>query len=249
MLIVIRIIADEALERSSVVANCAMNRERSLTGSNGYGRELGIDVLTILLDQLARAPAVRWLDLCCGTGRALVEAAARLDEHGVADRVEILGVDLVDHFAGPPRPPTLQLLTASVTSWTPAGPFDLITSVHGLHYVGDKLGALTRAASWLTDDGLFVANLDTRGVLHPDGTPIGPTLTAELRRRVGGGISAAAPHRSGREDLSSSGSCRSVVRSWRSTSSARTGGARVLRRRPAMPMPVCRCAPDACISV
>jgi SAM-dependent methyltransferase len=160
-----------------------MNRERSLTGSNGYGRELGIDVLTILLDQLAHTPAIRWLDLCCGTGRALVEATARLDEHGVADRVEILGVDLVDHFAGPPRPPTLQLVTASVTNWTPAGPFDLITSVHGLHYVGDKLGALTRAASWLTDDGLFVANLDTRSILHPDGTSIGPTLTAELRRQ------------------------------------------------------------------
>ncbi|MCW2919711.1 MAG: hypothetical protein JWN52_7779 [Actinomycetia bacterium] len=179
----IRIIADDALERSSVVANCAMNRERSLTGSNGYGRELGIDVLTVLLERFEHASAVRWLDLCCGTGRALLEAIARLNEHGVADRVEITGLDLVDHFAGPSRPPTLRLVTASVTGWTPADRFDLITSVHGLHYVGDKLGVLTRAASWLTDSGLFTANLDARSILLPDGTPAGRGLTAELRRQ------------------------------------------------------------------
>jgi len=69
--VVIRIVDDEVLERSSVVANCAMNRERSLTGSNGYGRELGIDVLGMLAGRLEHVPVVRWLDLCCGTGRAL----------------------------------------------------------------------------------------------------------------------------------------------------------------------------------
>jgi hypothetical protein len=36
----------------------------------------------------------------------------------------------------------------------------LITCVHGLHYVGDKLGTITRAASWLTEHGLLLANLD-----------------------------------------------------------------------------------------
>jgi hypothetical protein len=40
--------------------------------------------------------------------------------------------------------------------------------VHGLHYVGDKLGALTRAASWLTGDGVLVANLDLEGIRLPD---------------------------------------------------------------------------------
>ena len=48
------LIADALLEHSSVVANCAMNRERELTGSNGYGRELGFDVLVELRQRLRR---------------------------------------------------------------------------------------------------------------------------------------------------------------------------------------------------
>lgn len=63
---------DDALEQSSVVANCQMNRQRTLTGSNGYAKELGLNPLEILL---GRAGAkVPWLDLCCGEGKALMEA-------------------------------------------------------------------------------------------------------------------------------------------------------------------------------
>ena len=39
---------DDELERSAVVANCRMNRERGLTGSNGYGVEIGFDPLDFL---------------------------------------------------------------------------------------------------------------------------------------------------------------------------------------------------------
>ncbi len=48
---------DEGLERSSVVANCLMNRERGLLGSNGYDRELGFNPLDAL--KARRAIAVR----------------------------------------------------------------------------------------------------------------------------------------------------------------------------------------------
>jgi SAM-dependent methyltransferase len=172
-----RFLDDGTLEASSVVANCAMNRERSLTGSNGYGRELGLDVLADITGRLGRTgEPVRWLDLCCGSGRALSEAAARLRDRGLAERVEITGVDLVDHFGVQQRPPGLRLVVASVTNWTPSDRFDLITCVHGLHYVGDKLGALARAASWLTAGGLLVANLDMRAI-----RPTGRRLTAALR--------------------------------------------------------------------
>jgi hypothetical protein len=51
-----RILDDAALEASSVVANCAMNRERSLTGSNGYGRELGVDIVAELRERLGFLP-------------------------------------------------------------------------------------------------------------------------------------------------------------------------------------------------
>ncbi|MEU5989699.1 class I SAM-dependent methyltransferase [Spirillospora sp. NPDC047418] len=155
---------DAALESSPVVANCAMNRERTL---KGYVRELGVDVL-------AEAGAGHWLDLCCGAARALTEAAAANPD------LEITGVDLVAHFA--PAPASVRLVTASVTTWTPDDRADLITCVHGLHYVGDKLTTLTRAASWLTENGLLIANFDARSVRLPDGSPAGRRLTAALRQ-------------------------------------------------------------------
>ncbi len=45
--------------------------------------------------------------------------------------------------------------------YQPTERFDLITCVHGLHYLGDKLEAIRLAASWLVNDGQFVANLDS----------------------------------------------------------------------------------------
>jgi len=44
----VRLLDDARLEASSVVANCAMNRERELPASNGYGRELGPDPVGFL---------------------------------------------------------------------------------------------------------------------------------------------------------------------------------------------------------
>ncbi|MGJ6960499.1 class I SAM-dependent methyltransferase [Streptosporangium sp. G11] len=171
-----KLLDDETLERSPVVANRVMNRERGLTGSNGYGRELGIDVLEVLRDRVRAGRRVRWLDLCCGSARALFEASRHL-----GDEAEIVGVDLVDFFAGPSRPPKLRLVAASITVWEPEEPFDLITCVHGLHYVGDKLGVLSRAAGWLAEDGLLVGNLDLRSILREDGVPVGRRLASALR--------------------------------------------------------------------
>ncbi len=158
-----------------------MNRERSLSGSNGYGRELGIDIMAELGSRTGASTPVRWLDLCCGSGRALVEAAMLLGERGMAEQVEIIGLDLVDYFVGGPLPSSLRLISGSVTGWEPDGRFDLITCVHGLHYVGDKLGALSRAASWLSGDGLFLANFDVRSIRRANGAPAGRRLTAQLR--------------------------------------------------------------------
>jgi len=162
---------DQALERSSVVANCAMNRDRRLTG---YGRELGLDVAGMARERIATG--FRWVDLCCGAGKALLECATLVDD----PRLRISGVDLVDFFATPTHP-GVRFETAAVASWAPAHAVDLVTCVHGLHYVGDKLGLLTRAASWLADDGLLVANLATTSIRSADGTPLGRRLTTALR--------------------------------------------------------------------
>ena len=64
-----KLLNDDELERSGVVANCRMNRERVLTGSNGYSREVGFNPLHYLRERTAPGRPVAWLDLCCGTGR------------------------------------------------------------------------------------------------------------------------------------------------------------------------------------
>jgi len=180
-----RLLDDRALESSSVVANNAMNRERRLDGVNSYARELGFNPLDWVVARIGRAVGdepVRWLDLCCGSGRGLIEAADRLARAGLDRRVAIVGVDLVDFFDPSSHPSELLRLTcASVTSWTPPHRFDLITCVHGLHYVGDKLGLLTRVAGWLTDDGIFSADLDLDNIRLEDGRPGGRRLVAALR--------------------------------------------------------------------
>lgn len=174
------LLGDDALERSGVVANCQMNRQRTLTGSNGYTKELRLNPLDFL--PARSGPIVRWLDLCCGEGRALVEAARIIHDQGLDDKFEIVGVDLVAPPILPePGASCLRLIRASLTQWQPTGRFDLITCVHGLHYIGDKLGLIARAVSWLTDDGQFVANLDLDNIKLAGGRATSRIVTRELR--------------------------------------------------------------------
>lgn len=77
--------------------------------------------------------------------------------------------------------PGLTLVATPIETWTPARTFDLITCVHGLHYVGDKLAVLTRAVQWLTPTGRFIADLDLDSIRLADGRPAGRRLTSELR--------------------------------------------------------------------
>lgn len=59
--------------------------------------------------------------------------------------------------------------------------FDLITCVHGLHYVGDKLAMLTKAAGWLTETGMLVADFEMSSVRNENGLPAGRRLGNRLR--------------------------------------------------------------------
>jgi SAM-dependent methyltransferase len=173
---------DEELQGSSIVANCQMNRLRTLEGGNGYEREIGFAPLDVVVERAKSRPA-RWLDLCCGSGRALVEAAGRVRDAGLQDRVEIVGVDLAGLFDRVPAEVTcLRLVESSAEGWRPGGPFDVITCVHGLHYVGDKLGLLARAASWLGDGGVLVASLDLANFRDAGGRPMVRVVASALRR-------------------------------------------------------------------
>jgi SAM-dependent methyltransferase len=172
---------DAALEGSDVVANSTMNRDRRLAGTNSYTKELRLDPLAFLLaraDDACHGRAVAWLDACCGAGRALHDAADALATTPDAARVRLIGVDLVDLFE---HRPDLDELVAPLLGWTPPTSFDLITCVHGLHYVGDKLGAITRLAGWLGPDGLLIADFDPASVRLRDGRPAGRALSAALR--------------------------------------------------------------------
>lgn len=176
-----KLLNDDALNRSSVVANCQMNRERTLTGSNGYAKELGFEPLDQLMGRIEGK--VRWLDLCCGSGKALVEAAQIAHDRGMGSKIEILGVDLVAPVSpSEPRVRCVRFVSASLATWQPTGRFDLITCVHGLHYIGDKLGLIARAASWLTEDGLFVANLDLSNIKLADRRSASRAAAKELRK-------------------------------------------------------------------
>jgi SAM-dependent methyltransferase len=176
-----KLLSDDELERSAIVANCRMNRERDLTGSNGYSREIGFNPLDFLRERMAPDRRVAWLDLCCGTGKALIQAARIAQAEGTD--IEIVGVDLVGMFHRPdPDLRHLRLVQASLSTWRPDCQFDLLTCVHGLHYVGDKLALGARATSWLADDGLFVANLDLKNFKLADGREAGRKMASDLRR-------------------------------------------------------------------
>lgn len=162
------LLSERALEATATVANNRMNRERELRGTNGYEHALGLRVTDHL------APGSRWLDVGCGTARALFEVER------VCPEVTIVGVDLVDHFW--PRPPLsrVSLVVSPIRDYVPDDRFDLITSVHGLHYVGDKLGLLASLCGWLRPGGRLLAHLDLRHVVV-NGRPV----TQRLLRGAG----------------------------------------------------------------
>lgn len=117
--------------------------------------------------------------MCCGTGRALIQAATVTERDRLP--IEIVGVDLVGMFAEN-HSRSLTLIEASLSTWSPAKTFDLITCIHGLHYIGDKLGLIARACSWLNHDGLFVANLDCGNLRLNPGGAISRVFAKELRQ-------------------------------------------------------------------
>nr|SCN11973.1 ubiquinone biosynthesis methyltransferase UbiE [Kitasatospora aburaviensis] len=172
-----RLIGDGELTSSDVVANNTMNRERGLGGVNSYTRELGFDPAGWLG---GRSGAPGWLDLCSGEGRALAEAALRLPAASVLTGVDLVG-PLAARPALPPGAARLELVTAAEADWVPERAYDLITCVHGLHYLGDQLGVIARAAGRLVPDGRFAAHFDPDSVRRADGSSAARPVLAALR--------------------------------------------------------------------
>ncbi len=155
------------LELSCVVANNRMNRERVATGSNGYESEIGFDPIEFLVQRYEACGQVRWLDLCCGRGKALIETAARFAELGLTANSCFVGVDLVNMFDEIPASlDFVEFECSSLHQWQTSLRYDLITCVHGIHYVADKLDLILRAAGWLEAGGRFRCSLDLANLGH-----------------------------------------------------------------------------------
>ena len=154
--------ADELLS-SPVVANATMNRGRGLSGVNSYERDLRFSITDFLAERARKRGHAVWYDACCGQGKALVEAGTQFAETEWGRQIRIVGVDLVGMFTSG-QTPDVTLMAADVGAFTLDQPADLITCVHGLHYLGDKLGFLQNAYAMLAPDGLFLGHLDQDNV-------------------------------------------------------------------------------------
>ena len=172
----------KSLYRSTVVANCRMNRERQLVGTNSYVFDLRFDI-PAWLRSLDPAIQARWGDICCGTGTALIEAAGAMQICSQDVHLSIEGIDLAGHFAPNRFEPDLILQKTSVEDWTPAGEYDLVTCVHGLHYIGDKLGAIKKMVNCLSKRGMLIANVDLANFRFADGRKAGRTVAKQLREQ------------------------------------------------------------------
>lgn len=142
-----------------------MNRTRGCTGKNSYQKDLSFDLMDFLRQRLIGNESVEWLDLCCGEGRALIETAAffagQETRENLPNNLRITRIDLAGMFRDYPAELIgLKFLELPIEDFEAARKFDLITCVHGLHYLGDKLSIIQKAASRLKEDGMLLANLE-----------------------------------------------------------------------------------------
>lgn len=158
-----KLINEKELEWSAVVANNSMNRERVAVGVNSYEKDLKWNPITYLKKLQTDSPP-RWTDLCCGSGNALIQAAKTFENLPGKTQPILHGIDLVGFFSPHENSTHLQLQQLSLSNWRPKNKSELITCVHGLHYLGDKLELILRAISHTKSNGLFVANLDINNI-------------------------------------------------------------------------------------
>ncbi len=173
---------DKSLEASNIVANCLMNRERRAFGDNSYEKEIFINPYYYLKDRMQHQETVCWLDFCCGRGKAIIQLMTAFQKEGIDHRFQFIGVDLIE--MGDPMPTgmiNITLTESSIHSFETDLAFDLITCVHGMHYIGDKLKAIKQYSSYLKEDGLFLCNLDTNTLFDKAGKKLGRKINADLK--------------------------------------------------------------------
>lgn len=159
---------DAELQWSAIVANNSMNRKRKATGINSYQKDIKLNPIEFISSKLLESKQykVQWLDICCGEGNALIQTAQYFYINHPFSKVELTGIDLVNYFShyDDSLNDILTLKEENISNWNTDTTFDLITIVHGLHYIGDKIGAIIKLANKLKPNGLFVGNLDLSNI-------------------------------------------------------------------------------------
>ncbi|WP_238430061.1 class I SAM-dependent methyltransferase [Chitinophaga agri] len=163
---VMKLLTESELIASPVVANSRMNRERNASGVNSYEKEFKFRPEDFLAEYIQAHGHVKWLDICCGEGKALIQAASHLSALQLHDKATLKGMDLIDGFD--PVPAGISCVSFDIQSavtWEPTEKYDLITCSHGLHYVGDKLKVLSRIFASLSENGVFYGHLDLGNIM------------------------------------------------------------------------------------
>ena len=165
-----KLLSENELVWSWVVANSKMNRKRNASGVNSYEKELKIKPEVFLEECINQSGSVKWLDICCGEGKALIQAAEFLESKGLQNNAILNGIDLVDAFQPIPTSITcINFEVKSVVDYTSSEQYDLITSVHGLHYIGDKYKVISLTLERLNEQGVFIANIDLANIIFLNG--------------------------------------------------------------------------------
>ena len=129
-----KLLTKKELEWSPVVANNSMNRERRAYGINSYEKELKLNPISFLTERI-QFNDVRWVDLCCGRGNAQIQASNHFNGKEFSNAISLVGMDLVDFFSSYEANNILTLKQMNLNNWIPELKSDLITIVHGLHYI------------------------------------------------------------------------------------------------------------------
>jgi len=160
------LLPEEKLIWSPTVVNSRMNRERNASGVNSYEKEFKFKPEEYLSAKITESGQASWLDLCCGQGKALIQTAEYFDKRGQQAVIKLKGIDLIDTFSTIEQHLTcINLETGSLNDWESGETYDLITCVHGLHYLGDKLKTIKAIVKALNPAGLFIANLDLNNIV------------------------------------------------------------------------------------
>lgn len=98
-----KLLSDNELKWSPIVANSRMNRQRIASGVNSYEQEIGFIPEQFVYDRIKRNGSVSWLDICCGKGNALIQAAKFLTTTMRDGNATLVGIDIIDDFSEIPR--------------------------------------------------------------------------------------------------------------------------------------------------